>query len=69
MADCEVEIVYDLSKEFDVLKDVCGFQHNVQVDSSNMVYLALGAKIYVLSIRRIALSKCVLQDVIDSRKL
>ncbi|EAR84367.2 hypothetical protein TTHERM_00703590 (macronuclear) [Tetrahymena thermophila SB210] len=67
--DVEAEVLYDMSKEFDIFKEQCLFQHNMLIDSNNQIYICLQDKIYIISLRKIALNKCILQDVIDCTKM
>ncbi|KAL4437623.1 hypothetical protein ABPG74_017861 [Tetrahymena malaccensis] len=67
--EVEAEVLYDMSKEFDIFKEQCLFQHNMLIDSNNQIYICLQDKIYIISLRKIALNKCILQDVIDCTKM
>ncbi|KAL4487587.1 hypothetical protein ABPG72_017376 [Tetrahymena utriculariae] len=67
--EVESEVLYDMSQEFDIFKEQCLFQHNMLIDSNNQIYICLQDKINIISLRKIALNKCILQDVIDCTKM
>jgi len=51
------------------MKDPCLFPQNLLLDANNLLYVVLADKINILSLRKIALGKCALRDVVDVKKL
>jgi hypothetical protein len=61
--------LFDLAAEGKSLKEPLSCQNGIEIDENNHVYLALGAKIQIISLRNIAIKKQYFKDTIDFLKL